>query len=126
VSWPQSFIRYPLHQLSGEKLIFVPMPTLVSLLQRAEQDKGAPLTEPEVMAIRDGCTCVALPQAVAAGVARDRGYDDIDPERCWEQWQLARKELLDLQPGDNQPQQRIVAASKLPWFRKWFGRGRGR
>jgi hypothetical protein len=112
--------------LSSEKLIFVPMPTLVSLLLRAEQDKGAPLTEPEVIAIRDGCTCVALPQAVAAGVAKDRGYDDIDPERCWEQWQAGGKALLDQRPGDNQPLQRTVAAAKQTWFRKWFGRGPGR
>jgi hypothetical protein len=96
-------IRYPPRRLSNEKLIFVPMPTLVSLLLRAERDKGTPLTEPEVVAIRDGCTCVALPEAVAAGVAKDRGYDDIDPERCWEQWQIAREELLDATPGDNPP-----------------------
>src|SRR5438045_406566 len=102
------------------------MPTLVSLLLRAEQDKGGALTDPEVIASRDGCTCVALPEAVAAGVAKDRGYDDIDPERCWEQWQIARKELLNQQPGDNQPLQRIVAADKRSWFRRLFGRGPGR
>jgi hypothetical protein len=79
--------------MSDERLIFFPMPSLVSLLLRAEQDKKTPLTEAEVLAIRDGCTCVALSPDVAAGVARDRGYDDIDPERCWEQWQEARKGL---------------------------------
>jgi hypothetical protein len=85
--------------MSDERLILFPMPSLVSLLLRAERDKGSPLTEAEALAIRDGCTCVALPPDVAAGVARDRGYDDVDPERCWEQWQEARRELLDESAG---------------------------
>jgi hypothetical protein len=81
--------------MSEQRLVLFPIPSLVSLLLRAERDKGSPLTEAEVLAIRDGCTCVALPPEVAAAVARSRGYDDMDPERCWEQWQKARKELLD-------------------------------
>jgi hypothetical protein len=81
--------------MSDERLILVPVPSLVSLLLRAERDKGSPLTEAEVLAIRDGCTCVALPPDVATATARARGYDDIDVEKCWEEWQEARKELLD-------------------------------
>jgi hypothetical protein len=83
-----------LRRMADPSLIIVPMPTLVSLLLRAEQDKGGPLTEAEVLAIRDGCACIALPRDVAAGVARDRGYDDIDLEQCWEQWRQKRKELV--------------------------------
>ena len=86
--------------MSDERLILFPIPSLVSLLLRAERDKGSPLTEAEALAVRDGCTCVALPQDKAAAVARGRGYDDIDPERCWEQWQVARKELLSESAGE--------------------------
>jgi hypothetical protein len=31
----------------------------------------------------------------------ERGYKDIDPEHCWEQWQEARKHLIEDGPGDN-------------------------
>jgi len=79
----------------GEKLIHVFMPTLVSLLLRAETDKGAPLTYEEVIATRDKGTCVMLPEDVAAKVEEDRGYSDIDPENCWDQWNALRPELTE-------------------------------
>lgn len=34
-----------------------------------------------------------------------RGYKDIDPENCWEQWQEARKMLAD--PRSNEAQTHI-------------------
>lgn len=90
---------YPPRILADEKLILFPIPSLVSLLLRAETDKGQPLTESEVIAIRDGCTCVALPPEVAAATAKSRGYDDIAPDHCWAQWQQARIELSSNSTG---------------------------
>lgn len=81
--------------MSDGPVIIFPMPSLVSLLLRAEREKGSPLTQAEVLAIRDGCACVALPPDVVASVARKRGYQDIDLDRCWEQWQEVRKDLLN-------------------------------
>lgn len=52
----------------------VPVPSLVSTLLRAERDKGSPLTEAEVLAIRDKCPCIKMPVDVAAKVAAGRGY----------------------------------------------------
>jgi len=63
------------------------------VLLRHENDKGSPLTEQEVLAIRDGCTAVALPRDQVARIAESRGYDDIDPKHCWEQWQQVRIRL---------------------------------
>lgn len=77
-----------------ERLILVPVPSLVSTLLRAERDKGKPLTEPEVLAIRDACPTIAMPESAAAEVAIKRGYDDIDPENAWEQWTAIRPSLL--------------------------------
>jgi len=77
-----------------EQLVFVFIPSLVSLLLRAERDKGAPLLESEVLAIRDGATCVATPADGARAVQDERGYEDIDPERCWAAWSAARTSLL--------------------------------
>jgi hypothetical protein len=80
--------------MAEPRLIIVHVPALVVVLLHEEQKKGSPLTEPEVLRIRDNGACIAMPEDVAAVVAEKRGYDDIDPERAWEQWQVARKQLL--------------------------------
>ena len=74
-----------------EVLVPVFMPALVAVLLRAEKDKGAPLTEAEVLALRDGAQCAMAPRDVTAAVAEGRGYADLDPEDCWAQWQVARR-----------------------------------
>lgn len=77
------------------KLIFTFIPSLVSLLLAREQSKGAPLTKQEVLEIRDKAGVVALPEEVAAKVAAERGYRDIDADHCWEEWQRARIDLIE-------------------------------
>ena len=69
------------------------IPSLVALLLAAERDKGRPLSEDEVLAIRDQSECIALDPDAHKAVVDERGYEDLDPERCWEQWQVARVEL---------------------------------
>ena len=76
--------------MTNDQLIIVPVPPLVAVLLNREQQKGSPLTEEEVLAIRDGAECVAMPRDVAAEVAEKRGYDDIDPENAWEDWKRIR------------------------------------
>ena len=79
--------------MANEELIPVFMPTLVSILSRHEQDKGAPLTEHEVIAIRNKSVAIMLRRSAAMEIAVKRGYDDIDPESCWTEWQRVRTEL---------------------------------
>jgi len=79
--------------MSTEALIPVFMPTLVSVLLRHEREKGSPLTEPEVIAIRNNSVAVMLPRSAAIEIAQKRGYDDIDPEQCWAEWQRVRIQL---------------------------------
>lgn len=76
-----------------EDLVIAFSPPLIALLLAAERGKGAPLTETEVLDIRDGATCIRTPRSVAEAVADQRGYPDLDPERCWDQWQAVRTEL---------------------------------
>ena len=78
---------------NDEQLVIVPVPALIALLLRAENEKGTPLTEDEVLSIRDRCACIAMPASVVAAMAEKRGYDDIDPEHAWTHWQQARIEL---------------------------------
>jgi hypothetical protein len=77
-----------------EKLKLVPIPSLAAILVAAERKKGAPLTKAEVEAIRDKSTVLASPVGSPA-VDDRRGYEDIDPSKCWEQWQLLRARLTD-------------------------------
>ena len=71
-------------------LVIVPVPALVAVLKHAEDRKGSPLTESEVLDLRDGAACVAVPLEAAIEMAEARGYHDIAPETCWEDWQEVR------------------------------------
>ena len=79
----------------GEKLIYVFMPTLASLLLSAERGKGARLAYEEVIAIRNKAACVMVPEGVAAKIEGNRGYSDIDPKNCWDEWNALRSELVE-------------------------------
>ncbi len=77
----------------AEPLRLVIIPALVAILLNAEQEKGSPLTEAEVIAIRDNAECIAMPASVAAEVEAKRGYPDIVAEAAWVEWQRVRTEL---------------------------------
>jgi hypothetical protein len=86
----------PHHAMSdSEELIIYPVPSLVATLLNRERAKGSPLTEQEVIEIRDACPAIALRPEDVRKIEERRGYKDIDPENCWEEWQKARKDLID-------------------------------
>jgi len=74
---------------------FVPIfiPALALLLRQAEEAKGSPLTRAEVLQVRDKGTCMMLRSSVALEMEEKRGFRDIDPEDCWEEWQTLREIL---------------------------------
>lgn len=76
-----------------DNLIITPVPALVAVLLAREREKGAPLTREEVEEITDKAECIAMPRHARKKVDEARGYDDIDPEHAWEQWQNVRQEL---------------------------------
>lgn len=67
-------------------MIVLFIPSLISLLVSKAQEKGSPLTEEEVLAIRDNATAIVTDAEGVLAVAERRGYQDIDPEHCWEEW----------------------------------------
>ena len=75
------------------ELIPVFLPALSTVLIATEDKKGQPLDEAEVLEIRDSATCIMMEQSDAAKMAESRGYLDIDPENCWYDWQMLRREL---------------------------------
>lgn len=63
------------------------VPALLTLLTAKRRAKGAPLTDAEILAVRDGGVCVATEWRDAREVERARGYADLDdPERVVEVW----------------------------------------
>ncbi|CAK6492536.1 hypothetical protein PANNVG_01622 [Pantoea sp. Nvir] len=65
-------------------IIFVP--PLIAVLLSKEIEKGFPLTEEEVNTIRDNATAIVVDANTALALVENRGYRDINPEKCWEEW----------------------------------------
>ena len=82
-----------------EPLVVVFIPPLVDVIRWAEDAKGEPLTESEVVAIRDEAICITMRQSHAQALESKRGYPDLDPENAWQEWQAIRSELM---PGHEQ------------------------
>jgi hypothetical protein len=76
----------------GHVVMFIP--SLVSVLFTAERNRGGPLGEAEVLSFRDRAGAMAVPADNARRLEEGRGYRDLDPDRCWEDWQEQRLELV--------------------------------
>jgi len=79
--------------MSDEKLVLFFIPSLSSILLNRERGKGSPLTEEEVISIRDQAVVVALRPEAAKEIEEKRGYQDIRAENCWEEWQILRRQF---------------------------------
>ncbi|MFE6861606.1 hypothetical protein [Nocardia sp. NPDC057668] len=71
-----------------DRLVPVFMPALLVMLIRLEEDKGADLTEAELLDARDNTPAMMLPVSMLQGLCESRGYRDIDPENLWPEWCL--------------------------------------
>lgn len=67
---------------------------LAMSLYMAQKEKEAPLTEAEVLAIRDDGLCVQMDKLSAEKMYETIGHD-IDPENAWNNW-LQMRENLDI------------------------------
>ena len=79
--------------MSRANLVKVYSQGLSALFLAAETESRRPLTEKECLAIRDSATVVFVPVESAAEMDKQRGYKDINPDNCWEEWQILRKRL---------------------------------
>lgn len=94
MSFLSRFFRQPSDPAAGlttagmdDALVLVPVPALTILLTNLEKNKGAALTEQEVLAARDKAACMTLPLSQKRLMDEKRGYQDIDPENAWLEWQ---------------------------------------
>lgn len=118
--------------MSEEDLIPVFIPALVTILISAEDKKGSPLEKDEVISIRDAAAVIMMEKDHAEKMAESRGYADIDPENCWYDWQMVRREMgrkPDLDAGarlsfnlskDDTAQATIKAKETIADFRNKF------
>ena len=85
----------PYGELAGrtlpDGLAFLFMPSLAALLDRAEQLKGAALTEEQVLRVRDAALVVVTPADVASATEAERGYAEVDRANPWASWQAIRE-----------------------------------
>ena|SRR5262245_33286844 len=72
----------------GLAVLFIP--SLAALLARAEELKGSPLTEEQVIRVRDAAQAVVTRADAAAATVEQRGYPEVDPLKPWESWQAIR------------------------------------
>lgn len=79
--------------MAERNLVQVFMPSLAALLIVAEKRRRRPLTEKEVTAIKNTTTVMMLIAEAAQKLDEQRGYKDINPENCWDEWQELRKKI---------------------------------
>lgn len=79
--------------MNDQNLVPVFVPALVAILINTEDKKGSTLTIEEVISIRDSASVIMMEMAHAEKMAESRGYHDVDPENCWYDWQMVRREL---------------------------------
>jgi hypothetical protein len=80
-----------------EPLVRVFLNPLVMLLAGCERQKGAPLNEEEVLAVRDSAQSTAMTETQAkkfySSLDAQVSVPRIDPERIWEEWQEIRQHV---------------------------------
>lgn len=73
-------------------LVIQCVPALVAILTRAEQLTGKPLTEEQVLKLRDANPAVVVEAVSAKAVEDGRGYADLDPADPWTAWRRHKKQ----------------------------------
>jgi acyl carrier protein len=74
----------------GYAYLFIP--SLAAILTAAEDKEGRPLTEKEVLSIRDKAPAMVAPYDVIQKMNESRQYQDINPKSVWAQWQELRNQ----------------------------------
>ena len=79
---------------SGDNIVMFLIP-LAKTLALAESKEGRPLTEDEVLKIRDNAPCISLSREKAAKFEQDRNYKDLDANNVWMEWHRVKVEDFD-------------------------------
>lgn len=82
---------------ADEPKVIVFLNPLVMLLAGCERQKGSPLTEQEVLQVRDNAQCTTMTVSQAntfyASLDAQVPVPRINPENIWAEWQAIRQHL---------------------------------
>jgi hypothetical protein len=78
------------------------VPSLAAVLAAAEQSAGRGLRESEVIDRRDRSNVVLVPRAAAKDVSANRGYTDISPTNCWQEYVRLRNRSMSAAPPSDE------------------------
>ena len=78
-----------------EDLVIHFMPSLVEMLLFLERDKGATLTQEEVLDLRDNAIGITLRRSTKDKLDEAQGYVDLNPDRIWEEWCAYKSQGLE-------------------------------
>lgn len=87
----------------GNDRVAVIIPALALILDQAERKKGEPLTEAEVLTIRDRAPAIQMDRADFIQWSGGRA-PDLDPDIAWAQWRFRQQssgQLLGKKPGSS-------------------------
>ncbi len=73
--------------------VLVYEPPLAQTIGRYERGEGRPLTEKEVLYLRNTEFCRFVSRDEALAIEQARGYPDIDHKNAWEAWRQLRAEM---------------------------------
>ena len=73
-----------------KKLVPIFVPSLIAILLEGEEVKGDCLTREEAENIRDRSYSILMPESMLDVIKDNRGYQDISPENCWEEYMEIR------------------------------------
>ena len=85
----------------GERLVSVPIPSLVSVLIGRADEKGSSLTAEEVVDAAENCSAIIVTARMRYEMALERGYHDLDPDDAWEEWQCYLRYPNDYETADD-------------------------
>lgn len=81
----------------NEPMVKVYLNPLLMMLVAAEKNKGSPLTEQEVLAVRDSTASIDMPASKAAvfysSLDARVPVPRLDPDRLWVEWQEIREHV---------------------------------
>lgn len=79
--------------MTEDTLVPVPIPPLVTLLRRLERQKGSALSEEEVLSASGRAVCMMMSRSRRDRMEAERGFQDIDLDNVWAEWQVIRETL---------------------------------
>jgi len=77
-----------------DELVITPIPSLLEILIFKEEEKGSSLTQTEVEEIKNKIVCIKIERSKRRKLDEKRGFQDLDLDNAWEQWEAYRRNNL--------------------------------